>query len=261
MGWYNMFLNGKDMDDSRCAAKAYDLLPKLLKNASYATHAIGKWDVGVIAKNCTPTFTGFDSFLGYYEASLGSYWAYTKSVCGVRGRDLSFNEGHTLTPFKNDTYSTRLFTQRAVDVITSHNQSSPLFLYLAYQAVHMGEGPSTPGGRQAPCETVKSAPYSKAPDDSTRVMGAMVGELDSGVGRVVAALKAQSMWDNTIVVMMSDNGGMLGPSANAPYRGGKWGFWEGGLRVVSFASGGLIPPSRRNTTYDGLFHITDWYPT
>lgn len=89
----------------------------------------------------------------------------------------------------------------------------------------------------------------------------MLSELDASVGRVVAALKAGGLYDQTVVVFVSDNGGPLDHSTNAPLRGGKHTFFEGGLRVTGFVGGGAIPAARRGTTWDGLMHAADWFPT
>ena len=43
--------------------------------------------------------------------------------------------------------------------------------------------------------------------------------------------------------------------------GGKHTFWDGGVRVVGFISGGLIPPARRGAVFTGLAHSSDWYAT
>lgn len=46
----------------------YTTYPELLRRAGYATHAIGKWDVGYVVEATTATAKGFDTFLGYYKA-------------------------------------------------------------------------------------------------------------------------------------------------------------------------------------------------
>ena len=51
---------------------------------------------------------------------------------------------------------------------------------------------------------------------------------------------------------------------NWPLRGGKHSIWEGGVRATSVVysqSEDLIPLERRGTTYDGLMHGADWFPT
>ena len=73
------------------------------------------------------------------------------------------------------------------------------------------------------------------------------------------------MWQSTLLVFSSDNGGpsQLGKECNAsnyPLRGGKSAAWDGGHRVVAFASGGLIPTPMRGRVLDGYIHMADWYP-
>merc|ERR1712125_316516 len=81
-----------------------------------------------------------------------------------------------------------------------------------------------------------------------------------GIGNVTAALKHAGIWENTILLFLSDNGGAsLGN--NYPLRGGKYSPFEGGLRVMAFLNGGFLPSHVAGTTFDGLVHISDWYPT
>ena len=69
----------------------------------------------------------------------------------------------------------------------------------------------------------------------------MVGFLDDAVGEIVAALEARELWNNTLFVMSSDNGGPVyfnGTSGanNYPLRGGKTSNFEGGIRVPAFVA-------------------------
>jgi arylsulfatase A-like enzyme len=68
VGFYEM---PKD-DADQCLANT-TLLPALLRDMGYATHALGKWDVGYCARVCTPTHSGFDSFLGCDMACGSQY--------------------------------------------------------------------------------------------------------------------------------------------------------------------------------------------
>ena len=54
--------NGFD-DSMHCVTPAVPLLPALLKAEGFATHALGKWDVGYVQRHCLPTTRGFDTFL------------------------------------------------------------------------------------------------------------------------------------------------------------------------------------------------------
>lgn len=71
-----------------------------------------------------------------------------------------------------------------------------------------------------------------------RVYAAMIRALDRSVGRVMAKLEQEGLAENTLVVISSDNGapGYVGiERLNAPYRGGKGTFFEGGIRVPLLA--------------------------
>ena len=50
------------------------MLPELLKPLGYRTAAIGKWNLGSLTREYTPTYRGFDSYLGYYAAATRDYW-------------------------------------------------------------------------------------------------------------------------------------------------------------------------------------------
>jgi hypothetical protein len=104
--------------------------------------AIGKWHTGALLKNHTPTYRGFDSFFGYYHAAVSSYWYHGGEGGGCEGTDLSNSTGANgkISPANradlNGTYDTTAFTDEAVRKILAHNASRPLYMYLAYQAVH-----------------------------------------------------------------------------------------------------------------------------
>ena len=89
----------------------------------------------------------------------------------------------------------------------------------------------------------------------------MITELDDGVGRVRAALKAAGMLQDTVIAFVSDNGGPFDHGTNAPLRGGKHTLWDGGVRVIAWVSSELIPKERRGTAWAGLMHASDWLPT
>jgi len=65
---------------------------------------------------------------------------------------------------------------------------------------------------------------------------AMVKALDTSVGRILDALEAMNLDDDTIIIFSSDNGGLttlprLAPTAELPLRAGKGWCYEGGIRV------------------------------
>jgi len=99
-----------------------------------------------------------------------------------------------------------------------------------------------------------------------RLYAAMVYLLDQQIGALVELLKSHAMWENTIFVFASDNGGPIyrygtAGANNYPLRGGKASNFEGGVRVNSFVAGGALPAKVRGTKKEGLSTLWDWYGT
>jgi arylsulfatase B len=130
-------------------------------------------------------------------------------------------EGMSVTQQGIGEYATRLFTKEAMNIVTKHNTSQPLFLYLSHLAVHVGN-PYEP--LQAPYETIDM--FAHIEDPNRRVFAAMLTELDHSVGILVQALADRSMLENSIIIFTTDNGGCAGgyedsAASNWPLRGVK----------------------------------------
>ena len=101
-----------------------------------------------------------------------------------------------------------------------------------------------------------AAPF--AAPDSTYC--GMLWDADRYMMQIEQRLKAAGLWNNTLIVFSSDNGG-VGKGINYPLRGEKHSNWEGGMRTAAFVSGGLIPSHLQGSSSDVVFHIADWCPT
>eukprot|EP00931_Biecheleriopsis_adriatica_P097190 TRINITY_DN70936_c0_g1_i1.p1 TRINITY_DN70936_c0_g1~~TRINITY_DN70936_c0_g1_i1.p1 ORF type:complete len:179 (+),score=36.15 TRINITY_DN70936_c0_g1_i1:77-538(+) len=90
----------------------------------------------------------------------------------------------------------------------------------------------------------------------------MTNYMDESMGAIADAMKAKGMWDDTLIIFTSDNGGPVyepGSANNYPLKGGKYTDWEGGVRVNTFISGGFVPAARRGTVHSGVVSVADWY--
>jgi len=205
--------NGIPLDDI--------LIPQQLKHCGYDTHMIGKWHLGFFEENYTPWKRGFDTYFGFLIGGENYYTRYRcyESMCGY---SMDSEKGPTNETFGE--YSAHLFARKAGDVIDKHNQSNPMFMYVAFQSVH--------SPLQVPDEYVK--PYADIKDDNRRTYAGMVGAMDE-------AIKNINNW---------------------PLRGRKNSLWEGGVRAVGFVHGKMLNvPNPNVRTNDQLMHVSDWYPT
>ena len=265
---FNVGFYGDGQDQHISNFTAY---PELLQRVGYSTHAIGKWDVGYVVDEMTPTYKGFDTFLGYYRACNNDLFYHSTGGCpqhptngSKTPTDMSRNVGKKIGPAEglNGTYSTRAFSKEAVSIIGNRDPADSLYMYIAPQNVHLACGTidfKYKAGIQAPCETADK--YKNVVNDTFKAQSAVTTELDYLVGNVTRALKDSGHWEDTILVFTSDNGGPLDHTTNWPLKGGKHTFWDGGVRVVAFISGGALPASRRGQRYSGIAHSSDWYST
>ena len=210
-------------------------IAEVLKTRGYHTAHIGKWHLGGTTE-FRPNNQGFDETLfmenGLHlpedsplvENSKQDFDPIDKFLWPNMRYAASYNGGDWFEP---KGYLADYYTDEAIKVIkANHNQ--PFFLYLAHWGIH------------TPLQALKSD-YDALPASMShreRVYGAMVVSIDRSVGRIMAALKAQGLDENTLVVFTSDNGapGYIGlPDVNKPYRGFKLTLFEGGVRVPYLA--------------------------
>ena len=192
----------------------YPTMPKLLRDAGYATALIGKWHLGFLPRY-SPLRSGYDTFFGIMGGYAGYY------THRGEGGEHDLYEGEV--SIERQGYLTDLLSDRAAEFIRDCRQ--PYFLSLHYTAPHW---PWSAPSVEAAARLRESDPAEVAEGGNLRIYGEMMQVLDAGIGRVVEAVSANGR--DTLVVLTSDNGGER-YSKMWPFVGRKWDLLEGGLRV------------------------------
>ncbi|NOR67751.1 MAG: sulfatase-like hydrolase/transferase, partial [Woeseiaceae bacterium] len=206
------------------------ILPRYLEKAGYVSGCFGKWNLG-FAPGSRPTDRGFNEYFGNISGNC-DYYTYI-----YNGR----NDLHRNTePAKANGYSTYVFADAACDFI-ERNKDRPFFCYVPFNAAHYpipkNKPPGTPCLWQAPDEAFERYGYSPKTLDERKRYRAVVTALDDDVGRVLNQLERLKLVENTIVILLSDNGAFLIPArglecaSNEPLKAGGTTLWEGGIRV------------------------------
>jgi arylsulfatase A-like enzyme len=187
-------------------------IAEALKPAGYVTCHIGKWHLG--ADDWYPDRQGFDFNIG--GCDFGHPPSYFDPYANRRQGSIP-----TLEPRKKGEYLTDREADEAVGFIRNHS-GRPFFLYMAHYAVH------TP--IQAKKDLIEKYQAKPPTNQKNPTYAAMVDSVDQAVGRIMVALDETNVAENTLVIFTSDNGGLLGPTDNAPLRSGKGYPYEGGIR-------------------------------
>jgi len=245
------------------------------KEAGYRTAYIGKWHIGDM-NTYGPFQQGFDVVSGDGRFLAPEY------------EQIEFMQ-HPQVPWNNPTFIETRTAQLTDDTLTvldafQSMEKKPFFLYLSFYQVHVPLGASEENVRpyrekkarlglqddaaldfadEEQNLVTENEPRKTRIRQNHEVYGGMVSQCDESVGRVLDKLEELGLRENTIVVFMTDNGGLAtaegSPTTNLPFRCGKGWNYEGGIR------GPLIirwPKSvKPKTTCDVPVISTDFYPT
>lgn len=201
-----------------------------LKKLGYKTASIGKWHLGDSVY--LPTAHGFDVNIGGLEKGYPPSYFYPYQAKDADGK-VTYELKDVKDLAKKDEYLTDALTTQAIQFIQK-NKENPFFLYLPYYAVH--------APIEAKPDLVKKYAYladknSKAKNFNPEY-AALVETMDTNVGRVLDAIEALHLTENTLIVFVSDNGGLTvkdgkgtPATTNYPLRAGKGHLYEGGVRI------------------------------
>ncbi|MHC4122751.1 MAG: sulfatase [Planctomycetota bacterium] len=239
-------------------------IAEAFKEAGYATGYVGKWHLGSkwigASKEFHPVNQGFDS--------EKIRWYYRKMKDNRKYKAHFSPEGE---------YLTDVYTNDALNFI-ENNSNNPFLLYLSHYAVHVPiqakeEIIAKYKAKAAKLPKAKKEYYDIENDFRTQliqnhaVYAAMIESVDQGVGKITQKLKTLGLNENTVIIFMSDNGGLATANknkhkaftANAPLREGKGWLYEGGIRepmIIKWPN--VIKPG---SICETPVISTDFYPT
>lgn len=192
-----------------------------LKAVGYTTGIVGKWHLGDTGPEYMPSARGFDFAVG----SVGNLG---------EGKGPAFYRGQEMLPnLPGAPVTSPVFARESVGFIEA-NQGKPWFLYLAFNAVHTPHVATQPW-----VDRFKHLPK------RDQQYAALVAETDEAVGTVMAKLRRLNLEENTLIFLISDNGGAYANAEMGGLRGHKWFVWEGGIRVTWIAAWkGRVPAGR-----------------
>jgi len=225
-------------------------LPSLLKKAGYSSTLVGKWHLGTLPK-FGPLKSGYDHFYGFRGGAV-DYFSHT---AGGSREDLWDDD----VAIHQAGYLTGLLGSRAVEVVNGYAKSGqPFLVSLHFSAPHW---PWEAPGDEAESERLRQ-PGSTGLFDfdggSQKTYQKMIEELDRQIGRVLQALDANGLTENTMVIFTSDNGGERFADT-WPFTGKKTELLEGGLRIPTVISWPARIPQGR--TSEQVAISMDWMPT
>jgi arylsulfatase A len=193
---------GRDTLDAREVT-----MGQVFQTHGYRTACIGKWHLGRYMRY-HPNNRGFDTFFGFWQYGF------------INRYDDSDEVFEGSRPVETTGYITDVLTRRAIHFV-NENRSRPFFLYLPYNAPH---SPYLVPDNYIEPYLAKGIPLREA-----RIYG-MVTCIDKNVGRLLKTIDDAGLEENTIVLFMSDNGG-VSRHFKAGLRDNKGSVYEGGVRA------------------------------
>ncbi|MGY8769576.1 MAG: sulfatase [Pirellulales bacterium] len=211
-------------------------LPAYLQEAGYRTIHAGKAHFGAISTpGAYPSNVGFDVNIGGHAAGGPGSYLGTQNFSAVCRKGSKQWDVPGLEKYHGkDIFLTEALTIEAnLAIDQAVEEKKPFFLYMAHYAVHVPFAKDERFYQK----------YKDAGIDHTESMySAIVEGMDKSLGDLLANVERHGLTDNTIVLFMSDNGGLSASgrggkrhSHNLPLSSGKGSAHEGGVRVPMIA--------------------------
>ncbi|MBM3289721.1 MAG: N-acetylgalactosamine 6-sulfate sulfatase, partial [Candidatus Hydrogenedentes bacterium] len=187
--------------------------PESLRDAGYDTAFVGKWHLGVLERH-HPTQHGYRYFAGFRKGGVAPVDA-----------ELEVNGATSKYPGIADDN----LTDFAVDYLGERDAAQPFLLNVHYRWPHSPWQPLPAEDWDLYKDAALVYPNPDYPDLDTGKLSQMMREylaachgVDRNIGRVLDALDARGLADNTIVVFTSDNGYNMGHNGIQHKGNGRW---------------------------------------
>jgi len=232
----------------------------------YHSAFIGKWHLGGHgSEGFSPSDQGFEE-LAWFDSGGSAYFNWRnrwnrKKKEHPKMAQKELQQGSAGEETGEDYLTDDLSVQACRYIERQKKSDAPFFLYFCQFAVH--------GPFQAKKEDVTYFSTKKTRGwngHANPTYAAMLRSLDDSIGAIFQALEKTGQADNTVIVFMSDNGGIVHPdengkptlSNNAPLKGGKAQMYEGGIRVPLMV---WYPKSVKPALCDVPVDCNDIFPT
>lgn len=241
-------VNGVSNDPQTPNAFYAKTLPELLQEADYHTIQVGKAHFASMGTPCAdPLNMGFNvNVSGHAGGGLQSY------LGEENFGNIPFKAGHFAVPMMQDYYGKDIFatealTQKAIKELDKRPKNKPFFLKMSHYAVH------TPimGDKRFLQKYLDKGMHPTEAKYATLIEG-----VDKSLGDLMQYLEKEKIAENTVILFLSDNGGLDAlarglpkNSCNFPLSSGKGTLKEGGIRIPMVVSWkGKIKPNQTNHT-------------
>src|SRR5215468_6099256 len=180
---------------------SHPTLPSLLRRAGYGTTLVGKWHLGFLP-DFSPLKSGYDHFFGIFGGAA-DYFNHGADHARTGAESYQLHEQEV--PVERHGYMTNLLGDRAVQTVEGYAKSKePFLLSLHFTAPHWPwEGP----GDEAESIRLRGKTLAHYDGGTQETYRQMIVAMDIQIGRVLKALEAGGLNDNTIIIFTSDNGG------------------------------------------------------
>jgi arylsulfatase A-like enzyme len=224
-------------------------MAEMFKTAGYATAHIGKWHLGFTPPTM-PNGQGFDYSFGHMGGCIDNYSHFFYWVPPNR-HDL-YENGKEI--WRTGEYFPTLMVDEAAKFMEA-NREKPFFMYWAINLPHYPLQGTEKWRRR----------YAHIKDEKRRRYAAFMSSMDEAIGGLLEEIDSLGLREDTIVVFQSDHGHSVeertfgGGGNPGPYRGAKFSYFEGGIRVPAMIRWpGKIPAGQVR----GQFGVSvDWLPT